>query len=263
MSEPAITKRNSGICESAPSRTIILACRVLERELAMLAADLPDPPAIHWLEQGLHNDPPKLQATLQQKIDQLERDSQVARFVLAYGLCSRGVEGLTTQQADLIVPRSHDCIALLMGSRAKHEAYLADNPGTYWYSVGWNACHTPPGEARYNKLRSEYVAKYGEDNADYLMEMEQEWFRTYSRATYIATHTGNDDEQAAYTRACADWLDWQFDQVTGDLDWLRQLLTGPWHDDERFLIVPPGARVKAVADERVITAVTIEGDPTP
>ena len=42
-----------------------------------------------------------------------------------------------------------------------------------------------PGEERHARLRAQYAEKYGEDNAEYLMEMEQGWFKRYSNAAYV------------------------------------------------------------------------------
>ena len=40
---------------------------------------------------------------------------------------------------------------------------------------------------------------------------------------------------------------------------IQRLVDGPW-DDERFLVVPPGSRVAASFDDRIIKAVTM-GEP--
>ena len=38
---------------------------------------------------------------------------------------------------------------------------------------------------------------------------------------------------------------------------IQQLVNGPW-DDERFLVVPPGGRVAASFDEKIIKVVAID-----
>ena len=37
----------------------------------------------------------------------------------------------------LVLPRAHDCITLLMGSRTEFERYFQDHPGVYYRSTGW------------------------------------------------------------------------------------------------------------------------------
>ena len=37
----------------------------------------------------------------------------------------------------LVLPRAHDCITLLMGSRSEFESYFQDHPGVYYRSTGW------------------------------------------------------------------------------------------------------------------------------
>jgi hypothetical protein len=37
----------------------------------------------------------------------------------------------------MVVPRAHDCIALLLGSREKYAVYFDAHPGTFYQSPGW------------------------------------------------------------------------------------------------------------------------------
>jgi hypothetical protein len=172
-------------------------------------------------------------------------------IVLGYGLCSRGTEGITTTRCRLVIPRAHDCITLLLGSKERYAKYVADHPGTYWYSPGWNKEHLPPGKERYDHYYQEYVAKYGEDNAQYLMEMEQQWMTTYNQATYVDLGIGATDDDLKYTRQCADYLGWSCDRQHGDPALMKSLLSGEWPED-RFLILQPGQTMQLTADDRVI-----------
>jgi hypothetical protein len=233
----------------------VITCAVLELEIQHLAKDLPRVAHVEILEQGLHNEPPKLRTRLQEAVSRVENAfAHVESIVLGYGLCSRGVEGVKTSRANLIIPRAHDCITLLLGSKERYSQYVKENPGTYWYSPGWNKHHTPPGKERYDKLLAQYREKYGEDDAQYLMETEQAWFSAYSRATYVHLGVGRTENDVQYTRSCADWLKWSFDMQEGSPLLLRDLLTGPW-DDQRFLVLRPGQTFRMTADERVIEAV--------
>lgn len=232
-------------------RTAVITCAVLETEIEHVARDLDHIACVVKLPQGLHNDPPRLRSELQELICLVEAEYSPEAIVLGYGLCSRGTEGVRAEKARLVIPRAHDCITLLLGSKERYAEYVRLHPGTYWYSPGWNRHHLPPGEERYRALKAEYSEKYGEDNADYLMETEQSWFRSYDRATYVDMGVGATDADVSFTKGCAAWLGWSFDHQRGSPELLQALLTGEW-DGERFLVLEPGESLTMTADERVI-----------
>lgn len=236
-------------------RTVIITCAVLEDEIEHYGRGLSNLVHVEKMEQGLHNDPPLLRVKLQEAIDRVEAAHPTAEvIVLGYGLCSRGTEGVKTRRCRLVIARAHDCITHLLGSKERYAEYVKQNPGTYWYSPGWNKHHIPPGKERYDKYRADYVAKYGEDNADFLMESEQHWFQTYNNAAFVHLGAGEVEKEHAYTGECAKWLGWKCDCQKGDPRLLKDLLTGPW-DNDRFLVLNPGQTFRMVADERVIAPV--------
>ena len=235
----------------------VVTCAVLDDEINHFVQGLDHIIHVEMMEQGLHNEPNKLRCELQIAIDRVEAEHQPEAIVLGYGICSRGIEGVTPNKSKIVVARAHDCITLLLGSKEAYAKYVKQNPGTYWYSPGWNKHHTPPGKDRYDILYAQYLEKYGEDNAQYLMEAEQHWFTTYSRATYVDLTVGVTDEDLQYTRDCADWLKWDYDRQQGDPALLKDLLSGPW-DDKRFLVVNPGQTIAFTADELIIKAVPAE-----
>jgi hypothetical protein len=55
-----------------------------------------------------------------------------------------------------MLPRAHDCITLLLGSRDAYQNYIDSHRGVYWYSDGWIATGTMPGRDRYERLLAEY-----------------------------------------------------------------------------------------------------------
>ncbi len=235
-------------------RVAVITCAVLETEIAHFATDLTHIVRIEKLEWALHREPDKLRTTVQAAINRVEVETNAEVIVLGYGLCSRGTEGVKTNRCRLVIARAHDCITHLLGSKERYAEYVKQNPGTYWYSIGWNKHHAPPGKERYEQTRGEYVEKYGEDNADFLMETEQAWFKKYDNAAFVHLDTGDVEQQHAYTKKCADWLGWKCDCQAGDSSLLKALLSGPW-DKDRFLVVPPGQTFRLVADERVIELV--------
>lgn len=246
---------SGGIPTTYKPRTAVITCAVLEQEVTQIARGMDHLICIEIIRQGLHNEPERLRRELQAAVDAIELRHAPEAVVLGYGLCSRGTEGIRTRGATLVMARAHDCITHLLGSKERYARYVSEHPGTYWYSPGWNKHHTPPGKERYELLYRQYSEKYGDENAQFLMEEEQSWFKTYDRATYVHLTIGVTDGDVAYTRNCAEWLHWNFDIQQGDPSLLHDLLNARW-DDERFIVLPPGQTFRMTADDRVV-------EPTP
>ncbi|MCC5831369.1 MAG: DUF1638 domain-containing protein [Phycisphaeraceae bacterium] len=213
---------------------------------------------ITFMEQGLHNEPARLRSVLQEAVQTLEAQPGITRIALVYGLCSGGLAGISPRRCRLAMPRAHDCITILLGSRDRYDRYVREHPGTYWYSPGWNRCHLPPGPERYRQLAERYTAQYGPDNAQYLMETEQSWYRSYRNAAWVDMGCGAIEAGIEQTRQCARWLNWSFERLRGDRELLLDLLAGRW-DQDRFVIVEPGQAIEMTGDENILTAVTIDG----
>ena len=92
-----------------------------------------------FLPAGLHDTGAKsMRQRIQQEID-AANVSDYDNIVLGYALCGMGVAGLKAPAIPLVVPRAHDCITLLMGSREKyHSDYFKANTGVYFRSVAWS-----------------------------------------------------------------------------------------------------------------------------
>lgn len=235
-------------------RIKVIACKVMLRQLYRLAAESPNTVDILWMEQELHTRPEEMRRWLQATIDRIEEtESPFDAIVLAYGLCSNGTTGLRTKKTPLVISRAHDCITLLLGDKNKYARLFEENEGgVYWYSQGWLESSLLPGRERYAALREEYAEKYGEDNADYLMEMEQGWMKNYKKAVYIRW-PGESGEEEAHTHSEVDFLKWEFESVPGDVSLLAGLINGPWEED-KYLVLPPGVPVAASNDTGILKA---------
>ena len=233
------------------ARYKIIACHVLWRELCHFASLSDNIYDFQFLEQGLHDTPDVLRKELQTAIDAV--DGGFDALLIGYGLCSNGIEGIVARETRLVVAKGHDCITYLLGSKERYRKYFDTHPGTYWYSPGWIDTQAQPGKERYERLYRSYVEKYGEDNAQYLMEMEQGWFKEYTNAAYTDLGFGESKHLREYTRECAEWLGWNYDELKGDPGLVKRFLSGEW-DSEDFLVVEPGQRIAASHDEQVIRA---------
>ena len=220
----------------------VIACNVMWRELCHYAALSPNKFEFAYLPWGLHRDPRQLHAEVQKAVD--STSDAFDAILLGYGLCSKGVEGIVARKTRLVITRGHDCITCFLGSKTRYREYFDAHPGTYWYTSGWIENHVSPGRERYETLFEEYKKKFGEDDAGYLMEMEQGWFKQYSTAAYVDLGVGNGDACKNYTRECAEWLGWQYDEIKGDSSLFRRFVGGDWDSDD-FLIVEPGRHIEA------------------
>jgi hypothetical protein len=231
----------------------VVACGVFEPEIRHFAAGMAHIRELVFLPQGLHDDPARMQRELQAAIDRAEADPTVSVVVLAYGLCSRGVENLRHDRCPLVIARAHDCVTLFVGDKDRVAAIHRENPGTYWYHPGWIRGHASPGPDRDARLRREYAEKFGEDDVEYLMEMDRAGLAHYNRAAYVGLGLGDTQREAEYTRSCAACLGWGYQEVAGDPALLQALLRGDW-DEKRFLIVPPRHVIRVTADDTIIRA---------
>jgi len=225
-------------------RLQFIVCKVMQREAYLCAARSKNVVDVVLMEQGLHDEPQRLRSEVLKALETV-RDIQGRPYdasLLGYGLCSNGVVGLSAG-IPVVVPRGHDCITLLLGSKEKYQEYFDSHRGVYWYSPGWIESGKQPSRQRYEQLLSQYKEKYGDDNAQYLMEVEQGWIRQYSWATYIDWGLGNSDEYRDYAKRCAEFLNWNYDELKGSPELMQKLVDGLW-DDREFLVVKPGQAIK-------------------
>jgi hypothetical protein len=239
-------------------RIRLLACEVLFRELCQCAAQARSIVDLTFLRRGLHSNPDSLRAEIQRLVDETDEE-QVEAIALGYGLCSNGLAGLRARGIPLVLPRAHDCITLLLGSREAYDALFAQRPGTYYYSGGWvergadKVPRTAEDGAGLDAPFEELVAKYGLDNAQYLWELQSSWIERYTHATYIDTGVGDPTPTRAYTESVAREHGWAFENLPGELRIMQDLLDGEW-DENRFLVVPPGHEIVPTVDQRVVAA---------
>lgn len=210
----------------------LVACEVFRDEFeAVSPRDLPRT----YLPQGLHRTPGKMPAAVQEILDGVPPG--VEAIFLGYGLCSNGVVGVTSRTARLILPRVHDCIALLLGSRERYEAEVAACPGTYYITPGWALY----GTTSLSSYRNEYLPRYGEETARYIAH---ELLKNYTRVALIDHGVGNLAAARAHAREMAEQFGLAYVELPGSLDYIRRLVQGPW-DNHDFVVNPPGTAITA------------------
>ena len=245
----------------------IIACEIAFRELCYAAARSSNLVDFEFLTQGYHDIPGTGRTEIQKRIDAVPAGKYDA-IVLGYGLCSNILIGLTSPHTRLVIPRAHDCITFFLGSKQRYKEFFDAHPGTYYYTSGWLECMKRRGSTgpiwggaqlpasaneSLNGTYQQWVDKYGEDQAKYLLEEMSRWSNSYSHGTLInfdfVKHLKLREE---VQRICAE-RGWEYAETEGDFRLFEKMLEGNWPEAD-FLVVPPGQKVVATNDDKVIGA---------
>ncbi|MBL7140754.1 MAG: DUF1638 domain-containing protein [Planctomycetes bacterium] len=247
-------------------RLKVIACEVLRREVYHVAARARHAVDVTLLPQGLHDNSDTCRRTLQEEVDAAAPDRYDA-VLLGYGLCNNAMAGVRADRLPLVIPRAHDCITLLVGSKERYQRLFAEAPGTYWFSSGWIECRQKRGEPiaprpnsglgpEYHADWNDLVAKYGEENARYLADFMSGWEAEYTRGVLIRFPFDRHLGLEGHVRGLCAEKGWAYAEVEGDLALLEAGLDAPdagW-DADRFLTVAPGQAVRASFDDGILSA---------
>ena len=207
----------------------LIGCDSTKNEVCSLG--IPETMDCEFLDFNYHGKPDLLHVRLQEIIDQ-NQDYEL--IILTYSRCSNVVVGLLSHRVPLLLPRTHDCISLLLGSNERQIKLLNDNPGTYYFSRGWLDYGRNP-YAEY----LEYVERFGQEKAANLIKM---LYGSYNKAVLIVTLGTKDIEKyREKVRKIADFFGWDVGEEEGDLHLLKALLSGSANQDTVY--VEPGRTV--------------------
>lgn len=234
----------------------LISCEVLYREMCSTAARSPHQVDVEFLPKGLHDlGGEAMRSKLQESVDRVDA-GQYDAILMGYALCGNGVVGLTARTLPIVLPRAHDCIALLMGSRGKYQLYFDANSCVYYRSTGWlerggNLEQVFRDRTGVGHSLEELIVRYGEENGRYLYKELTRYKHTYRQLTYIETGLEPDGSFEERAREEAAKKGWTFEKVTGNLTLFQQLLSGNWPKQD-FLIVKPGWRVVPTYNDDII-----------
>jgi hypothetical protein len=224
---------------------VVVACKVLQDMLERLMP--PDLIAsVQFMDYGLHRVPGKMTGTLQEVLAEIETPSLV---VLGYGLCGNGLRGVQAGVHTLLVPRTDDCIALLLGSYQSYMHEFHAVPGTYYLTKGWL-------ESGSNPLQEyqEYVPKYGEKEAMWIMDQQ---YRHYERLVLVAHEEADLEKYRPQAREIARFCErWgmRYEERLGSDSYIRRLVEAagmfgngakpPDWLEKDFVVIPPGGEIR-------------------
>lgn len=232
------------------TRYKLITCAVLYRECYLCASKALNFIDVQIVEQGLHDvGKEKMSTRLQAEIDTVETEKYEA-ILLGYGLCNNGIVGLKSK-LPLVIPRGHDCITVLLGSKEKYRKYFESNPGTFFQSAGWieqakDNLSNPESTTRQMGIRNykEYVQEFGEEYAKYIIDSLGGGLNHYESFTYIDTKVGDQNKLKVHAKENAAENNWEYKEVEGDTNLLLKMMNGDWNEEE-FLVVQPGETIEA------------------
>ncbi len=234
----------------------VLACEIMVREVGYVVAHSRNVLDVEFLPLGYHENPRESKQRLQERIDAVPPNRYDA-ILLGYGLCNLLLSGIAARHTPLVIPRAHDCITLFLGSKERYKEEFERCPGTYYYTAGWLEYQRRTRRAAKQIAGLSYeelVARYGEDNAEFLWEFFSQWERHYERGVWIEfPFTAHLPLREQVCQICQE-RGWRFEVLPGDLTLLQKWVDGDW-DEENFLVVKPGEMVRASYDDAILTAV--------
>ncbi len=216
--------------------TVVLSCSVLQD---LLGKRLPAGMPVTWMDITLHNTPKKLAAALQEQLDSIAQPSTV---IVGYGLCGNGLVGVKAGAHTLVIPRTHDCVAIFLGSHQRYVQRFFANANTYYLTKGWLDAKDEP-LADY----LDYVKQFDEETADYLVEMK---YKHYRKLCMVGFSQEELDGCRADAMKVADFCKQRFgmdyEETIGTTELIEALVRMPERldsGDPEFVVVPPGGEI--------------------
>lgn len=209
-------------------KTVLIGCKTLENELCAAIQRTDWAGETVWIESGLHNVPQRLHDVLQEKIDVCQ---DFDRILLGMGFCGNALADIRTGSAEIILPRADDCISLLCGSAQKRAMYHR----TYFFTDGWLR-----GERTIWNKYEHSLKKYGECCTKQIFH---DMLCHYEDCALLETGCFETEPAEREVRRIAGVLGLSYRSIPGTIDYLCDLLTGPW-PETRFLTCRPNSIIE-------------------
>lgn len=208
---------------------MMLACPTLKYEIDAIMAELDVDYPVFYIPDELHLRPENLRKYL---ADFIPRLRNVDYLLLPMGKCGEGTTGVPSGSCTLVLPRSEDCISLLLAEESLDEVNRPKY--TYFFTQGWLDY-----EHAFTKEYVKTVEKYGQETADQLMGM---MYGNYKYFGFVDTGYSDKEASIAEVEPLAKTVNTEIVELNAPLSMLRKMLALDF-DDDNFLLVPPNSTV--------------------
>lgn len=234
----------------------LLCCKPMESDVRKIADMSDNHIDIEIIDIKYHEKPEDLNLFLQEKIG--STDDWYDALLLCLGLCSKATPNLAAKHMPVVVIKAHDCITFSLGSREKFKEVFNKNTGTYYFTKGWLENINTESSAIFmldeinRKNRLKFLAEeYGEDNAEFLLEMETSWIGHYNRALFIKDDYEDNNTEIKKLEKITREAGWNLDFETKEYNILNDFLSGNWHTND-FIVLDPGEEIFETGDDNIL-----------
>lgn len=207
--------------------TIILSCPTLKGELLAALKQANNNSPVYFLPKELHSSPDKLREYLQDFINRLYN---VDRVVICTSGCGGGTTGLVASTAELIIPKTRDCVDILLSDP---DATKDNRKRRVYMTKSWYEYHQE-SSLNLEKL----IAAKGKEEAEKFIRTLYKGFEEF----YIVD-TGTYDIQEIIDGLTPfiEVLGGKFTIIKGGYAVLHQIAQESY--GQRFLVIPKGGTV--------------------
>ena len=200
----------------------IYSCITLQKELENTIKKIGFEGKVNYLNVALHSDPQKMHETLQGIID---ANTEAEEIIICVSGCGKATCDLHATTCSLAVPRTMDCIdVLLTGSGIKRP------DGAIFITKSWMN-FMKNSSIDYTKL----VKDRGQEEADTFLK---QLYKGFTDFYIIDTGTYDLQEVEAYIMPLVKLLDGTLTRLPGPYKVLEKLVSGNY--DESVIVVPHG-----------------------
>lgn len=224
--------RNTELLEddAGAVRTYLIICDTLYAECRSI---IPQNVQCDILPFKMHTYPDKLQQRLQESIDAVPGSG--ADILIGFGLCSHAAVNLSSERHRLIIPRVHDCIAMLCGSQQQYARLAEEELGTLYLTKRF--IESEDGTYHICEFDA-YAARYGEQLAAEYIGMV---LHSYKRAVLMNTGEYEMDRYRSLAGDFCERYSLDFKEISATRSLLEKLVKKEW--DGEFIRKNPGEKI--------------------
>lgn len=202
-------------------KRIIYSCITLKKELESIISTIGFDGDVHFLSPKLHSSPQTMHNVLQQHIDE---NKDADEILICVSGCGKSTVGLTATTADVIIPRTMDCIDILLsGGSARPQ-------GAIFLTEGWMN-FMKESALNHEKM----IAEQGYAAA---AEKLRKIYKGFTDFYIIDTKTYDTAPVAAYIQPLVDILGGRLLYIDGRYQVLNKMLRGIY--DKDIIRIPKG-----------------------